>query len=104
MQEDVTSPPTFATLLRELLSEVSADWENIGLFLGLKPGNLDSIKYNNQQAESCLREMLKLWLKQVNPLPTWSAITEALNLLEHQSLAERLREKYTCTCTASRYK
>ena len=104
MQEDVTSPPTFVTLLRELLSEVSADWEDIGLCLGLKQGDLGAIKSDNQEAKKCLREMLKLWLKQVNPLPTWSAITEALNLLEHQSLAERLREKYTCTCTASRYK
>ena len=38
--------------------------------------------------------MLKLWLKQVEPPPTWSAIIEAIGVLEYESLAEELRKKY----------
>ena len=44
------------------------------------------------------REMLKLWLKQVAPPPTWSAIIEVIEIFEYKSLAEELRKNY-CTVT-----
>ena len=89
----VTSPPKFSTLLRELSSKVSARWEDIGIILDLEQGQLDAIKSNYQQWER-LREMLKLWLKQVDPPPTWSAIIDAIEVFEYKSLAKELRKKY----------
>ena len=93
-QPEVTSPPKFGELLNELLSKVSADWEDIGLTLELEQGQLSAIKSDHQQSKKCFREMLKLWLKQVDPPPTWSAIIEAIEVLEYKSLAEKLRKKY----------
>ena len=84
----------FTTLLKELCSKVSADWEDIGLLLKIEGGLLSAIKSDHQQSQKCFREMLKLWLKQVDPCPTWSAIIEAIEVLEYKSLAKRLRKKY----------
>ena len=94
IQPDVTSPPKFSTLLRELSSKVSADWEDIGVALELEQGQLSAIRSDHQQSKKCFREMLKLWLKQVNPPPSWSAIIEAIELFEYELLAEELKKKY----------
>ena len=93
-QPEVTSPPKFSALLKELLSEVSADWEDIGLALDLEQGQLSAIRNDHRESNRCFREMLKLWLKQVEPPPTWSAIIEAIRILQYESLAEVLRKKY----------
>ena len=93
-QPEVISPLKFSALLKELLSKVSADWEDIGLALELKEGQLSAIKSDHRDSNKCFREMLKLWLKQVEPPPTWSAIIDAIDILEYESLAEELRKKY----------
>ena len=90
-QPEMTSPPKFGVLLKELLSKVSANWKYIGLILGLKEGDLSAIKSDHHDAKRCFREMLRLWLKQIEPPPTWSAIIDAM---EYESLAEELRKKY----------
>ena len=92
-QPEVTKPPKMSVLLKELLNKVSAKWENIGLLLDLEIGQLDAIKSGHRDPHECFREMLKLWLKQVDPLPTWSAIIEAIEV-EYKSLAEELSRKY----------
>ena len=43
--------------------------------------------------------MLKLWLKVVNPQPTWSAIVDALQSLGEDTLAKNLKEKYLYTAS-----
>ena len=82
-------------LAKELYSMVSDKWEDIGILLGIEPGILVAIKTaENQVPQSCLREMLKIWLKRVPPPPSWSAIADAIDLLGDQNLAEHLRTKY----------
>jgi hypothetical protein len=93
-QSEVISPPKFSLLLSELLSKVAADWEDIGLTLDLEQGQLSAIKSDHRESDKCFREMLKLWLKQVETPPTWSAIIEAIRILQHKSLAEELMKKY----------
>ena len=91
----VDSTLNIGNLLKELSQEVSADWEDIGHILKLAPGSLDTVKLNYpSSASKCFREMIKLWLKQVNPRPSWAAIIEAVDILEHESLAEQLRKKF----------
>jgi hypothetical protein len=93
-QPEVTSPLKFSVLLKELRSKVAADWEDIGLTLDLEQGQLNVIRSDHRESNKCFREMLKLWLKQVEPPPTWSAITEAIDALQYESLAKELRKKY----------
>ena len=95
-QPEVTSPPPMiSVLLKELLNKVSADWENIGVMLNVKEGELRNIKSNYDESEQCFREMLRRWLNQVEPPPTWSAVIEAIECVtRYKSLAEELRNKY----------
>ena len=51
---------TIGELLNELLSKVSADWEDIGLTLELEQGQLSVIKSDHHESKKCFREMLKL--------------------------------------------
>ena len=82
-------------LVKELYNTISNKWEDIGILLGIELGLLDSIKAaENQVPQSCLREMLKIWLKRTSPPPSWAAIIEAVDLLGDQKLADHLRSKY----------
>jgi hypothetical protein len=92
-----TTEMTYIVLLKEL-SEVVADWEDIGMMLNLNQGSLNTIKYDFlNQSKKCFREMIKLWFKQIAPRPSWSAITEVLEVLDYQLLAENLKDKYCNT-------
>ena len=52
---------------------------DIGIELGLNKTDLDAIKTNlDNDPTKCFTEMLTLWLKQVNPLPTQRALVEVL--------------------------
>ena len=86
--------PTLKALLRELRS-VAIDWEDIGILLQIDEGILRCIKGDNiSDTMPCFREMCKIWLKRVDPPPSWSAVVEALEFLGHDNLASNLRSKY----------
>ena len=93
-----SSIPSLKNLLTELYFEVSDKWEDIGIFLDIDSDILDAIRLNYGDIRSCLREMLKIYLKRASPPPSWSAIAEAIELLGNRYIANRLRAKY-CTLT-----
>ena len=74
-----------------LLLPLAHQWQNIGTLLDIPDGKLDIIKYNEQGVENHLREMVKLWLKQIDPPPTWSGLAEAVEAF-NPSIAEKLRK------------
>ena len=65
--------------IQNKLYAVTAEWYNLGLQLGLRASTLDRIeaKYNSDPSR-CFCQVLKEWLKGVNPLPTWQAVVNAL--------------------------
>ena len=77
--------------VRDLLYEVRRKWYDIGLELGLKVDELDTIKasYSEAQILDRLTEMLKKWLKLTTPQPTWEALELALRskAVDEQELA-----------------
>ena len=89
--------PELKDLLRELLGKVANDWEDIGILLEIKDGQLKYIKSDNAgDSIACLREMLKVWLSRVAPPPSWSAMADALDTLGHEDIATHIRSTY-CT-------
>ena len=91
--------PTLKDLLKELYSTVADKWEDIGIMLEIEEGLLNRVKADNPgDSSSCLREMLKIWLKVYPPQkkPSWSAIVEALKVLSEGSLAHQIGDKYCC--------
>ena len=81
-----------SVLLQEL-TPLASDWEDIGIFLGIDDGTLSSIKGEQQHMRANLREMLRTWLRRVEPQPTWTAMINAVEIID-QSHASRLRSRY----------
>jgi hypothetical protein len=68
-------------------------WYNIGLKLGISVGTLDSIsKAANQNPDGCLTAMIKDWLKNGQPKPSWPQLAKALKscMVGYAQLAEEL--------------
>ena len=65
--------------VRGFLYKVRRKWYDIGIELGISIDELDTISVNNQNdSEKCLVDMIKIWLKSINPPPTWNALSKAL--------------------------
>jgi hypothetical protein len=89
--------PVLKHLLIELRNEVAHEWEDLGIMLDIEPGTLEAIKITeSNKAQSCLREMLKIWQKRINPPPSWSAVITALEYMKYQGLASDIKLKYNC--------
>ena len=89
-------------LVFEETYEARAKWYDLGLALRVPEDALDSIKLRCSCPKDGLREMLKTWLRRVEPQPTWTALMKALGskLVEEGALAKGLEEKY-CRDTVS---
>ena len=88
-----STKPKLQDIFKELLP-LAAQWQNIGILISLKPDKLDSIKKENSSSQQdCLREMLQLWDKQVDPPPTWRTMADVLQELGEDRLARKLRER-----------
>lgn len=70
-------------------------WYNLGLELECNSHDLDAIKRNNRDVESCFREMLKTRLSNSTPLQ-WSHLINALRRkhINFKLLANDLAKKY----------
>ena len=78
-----------------LYHTVADKWEHIGIYLHLPMATLKIIATQHpRDPQRCLIEMLEVWLKRVNPPPTWSAIIKTVEFLGEMQLAKELREKY----------
>lgn len=76
---DKSNEPLALSQAFKLLIRMSDHWRNIGLLLGLDNENLGKIEAEYRgKPDDCLREMLCLWLKQVNPQPSRKALAEAV--------------------------
>ena len=82
-------------ILMKELNNVRANWNNIGLQLGVNIGTLDAIKKQYNDPSDCLRETLTTWLKSSHP--TWSNIVDALRVVGEMRLAADLECKYCST-------
>ena len=89
-----SSTLTLPSALKLVLS-LGAEWKNLGVFLNLDEGILNTIEYNYKKASDCLREMLSTWLKKVTPPPSWEMLAEAVDNF-NETIAAKIREMY-CT-------
>lgn len=59
--------------------EARSKWYNIGVNLSISPDTLDTIQSDNHHvSENCFMAVLKVWLRRVQPRPTWDELAEAL--------------------------
>ena len=87
--------PDMNDLTEALYHTVADKWEHVGIYLHLPMPDLKTVAAEHQQdSHKCLIGMLGVWLRRVDPPPTWTAIIEAVEFLGEKQLARQLREKY----------
>ena len=77
----------------EAVWEARSKWYNIGLKLGTSPGTLDAISVTGRDNPNLyITLMMKEWLKNGHPQPTWAAVAKALKspMVGYGHLAEQL--------------
>ena len=80
--------------------QFSADWEDIGCYLGITKATVSIIKEDNSGAKKRLSGLIAAWLKRdgVNqPLPTWRMLCKAIARVDRNS-AEEIARKHQCHC------
>lgn len=94
---DPSAVPVATTLTLPSAFKISfslaSKWKNIGLFLELDIGTLDKIESEYKKPDDCLREMLRTWLIQVSPPPSWQALIDAVEPF-NPTTAEKIRTTY----------
>jgi len=100
---DRLSEDDLAAVQRKLFA-VRTKWYNLGLELGQRASNLDSInaRYTGNPDE-CFRQVILDWLKGISPSPTWQAVVNALKsptVAEHQ-VAEQIQTELSQPPSAS---
>lgn len=64
--------------VRGLLYKVRDKWHDIGIELEIDVDELNIIRKNHDNHADGLVEVLQLWLKSVEPHPTWKILADAL--------------------------
>ena len=83
--------------VRSVLFSIRHRWYMLGSFLKISSGTLDSIKSQCKNDPSdCLLEMIKTWLSQNEPLPTWENLVHVLSSASicESELAAKICTKY----------
>ena len=69
--------------------------EELGIFLGIKPGRISTLKRNNIcNADELLTAILSEWLKNDGE-KSWKKLADTLRYLSHSSMADKLVEGKT---------
>lgn len=81
--------------VQRFLNDVEYKWYDIGLQLGLDPAKLECIKQSGKSNAECLLSMIQLWLKGVEPEPTWAGLCRVLEgrVVREQDLAAAIRKE-----------
>ena len=75
--------------------EAEEHWDDIGIQLQIVDETLEGISSNLLSYEGSFQRMVRAWMKQEKPQPTWSTFVEALEKLNIcENLSAHLRSKY----------
>jgi hypothetical protein len=93
----------------EKRSEIMSEWEDIGIQLDVADRQLAAIRTKHTTTVDghgqshdygqAFLDMIRIWVKQDDPPPTWSNFAKALERLNRfQNLSDQLRSEYgTCS-------
>ena len=79
--------------MRHCLSSLASRWERIGIELDINTDLLDTIEASHSDVHKRLIEMIKLWLRQTTPPPTWQALAAAVHDIDPKK-AQEITLKY----------
>ena len=87
----------------EKLHEVREKWYSIGIQLKVPASTLKAIESNTKNVDRALCDMIDVWLKQIEPKPTWAGIVKALRCrsVDESLLAKKLESEFSTPSAAS---
>ena len=96
--------PTIKKLQKfKVIVNVSNEWIKLGIELldeGHQQAKLKNIKSDNDNDETCCREMFEFWLKtHVNV--TWYNLVDSLRAVQMLSVAKDLEERFNGLCNVN---
>lgn len=81
-------------ILIDALQGITNQWYYLGLYLQLKPSELNSIETRNHgEAEECVIAALKLWLDKYSSA-SWSDVIDALDSIERSDISSEIELKH----------
>ncbi len=93
--EPLQLDPHLSILYTILCKSVAPQWEHVGIFLGVKLPTIDRIRReNDKDVYACFRELIKAWLRQINPPATKSKILHVLREVELNEEADKLQKHW----------
>jgi len=89
----LSETPTKKELMKLLYKKVADKWRAMGDFLEIPAGQLNIIaEKNGSDPQKCLLHLWDIWLARTEPLPTWSAMADAVDIVsDDPSLVEKVR-------------
>ena len=75
---------------------LAAQWKIIGTMLGIEDHVISRIRADEDGVCDRLQELLTVWLKQVDPPPTWAALAESVEVVD-ELRAEEIRTRFVDT-------
>lgn len=71
------------------------DWETLGLYLDVEMSTIETIARdrNHRDPHLCKMDLLNHWLRN-DPDPSWEKVAAALDEMERQGVAEKIRRTY----------
>ena len=70
------------------------EWYTLGLLLNVPKSSLSTIRTEDPDDRECLRETLKVWLKQTDSPPTWHELAKVVEPFD-RSNAQEIRQRYS---------
>ena len=80
------------------LLPLAHEWKGIGTLLGIPDSVLKRIKSEEDLVNNRLQEVLGYWIKQVDPLPTWTDLANAVQPFDMHMASEIRKCIFTKSC------
>ena len=98
LYHDLVTPGRYCTRHKSCIEGITVPCckveNNWNIAPGVDAGIIDSIKCEElKEPTECLRRMLLVWLKQINPLPTWKQLADVVKAID-ASKAQEITIKY----------
>lgn len=77
-----------------LYNTIADKWHALGTFLEIPTETLNIIdEKEHSDPQKCLLHLFDVWLKRLDPLPTWKAMSDAIGVVANDpELAEKVRK------------
>ena len=87
--------PDDTSLVTDQTWEIRYKWRYFGAALKMSPLVLDDIEEEVSQLRECYREVIRRWMRQTEPKPSWQVLVTAIREVKEDRLAVYIKRSFT---------